>query len=138
VLPLRSGSTGWLAKVAVHGDTVLALGGQVTRNGATPLAEVSVDGGWFWHQVPFAVPGTVTALTADAGGFAVAVQSGSQATVWASADGATWKRAAARGLPGIGTRQITALAPAGGTVTGFASVTTQQSWQPATVSLPVR
>jgi serine/threonine protein kinase len=138
VLPLPSGTQGAFAQVAVHGDEVFALGGQFKGNVTTPLAEISLDGGWFWQQVPFRVPGTVTAVTADAGGFAVAAQSGSQAAVWTSGNGTTWTPAAARGLSGTGAKQIMALAPAGSTVTGFGSVATQQSWQPVTLSVLVR
>ena len=138
VLRLPAGTTGALDQVAVHGDMVLALGEQTTGNVTTPLAEVSADGGWFWQRVPFRVPGTVTALTADTGGFAAAVQNGSQATVWTSANGTTWTPAPARGLSGTGTTQITALAPAGTTITGFASVTSQHGWQPVTLTLPAR
>ena len=138
MLPLPTGISGWLQQVAVHGNVVVALGEQTTGNVTTPLAELSTDGGTTWQQVPFRAPGTVTALTADAGGFAAAVRSGSQAAVWTSADGTTWTHAPPRGLSGSGTKQITALAPAGATVTGFGSVATQQSWQPVTLSLPVR
>ena len=138
VLQLPAGTTGLLDQVAVHGDTVLALGAQTRGNVTTPLAERSDNGGTTWQQVPFRAPGTVTALTADAAGFAAAIQTGPQAAVWTSANGTTWTPRAARGLSGTGTRQITALAPAGATLTGFGSVTTEHSWRPVTFSLPAR
>ncbi len=136
VLRLPPGATGALDQVAVHGDVIVAMGEQTRGNVVTPLAELSVDGGWIWQRVPFGAPGTITALTAGARGFTAALQQGSQATIWTSGKGTTWTPATAHGLPrtGAGTTQITTLAPDGSTVTGFGLVTSQQSWRPVTLS----
>ena len=144
VLPLPSG-TGVLQQVAVTGRRVVALGVQTVAGLTTPLAELSVDGGATWQQVPFGVPSpetAVTALTADAGGFTAAVQSGApgqqDVTVWTSADGTSWTQTPASGLAASGAHQLTALAPAGARVTAIGSAATLDSQQPIVLTLPAR
>ena len=144
VLPLPSG-TGVLQQVAVTGRRVVALGVQTVAGLTTPLAELSVDGGATWQQVPFGVPSpetAVTALTADAGGFTAAVQSGApgqqDVTVWTSADGTSWTQTPASGLAASGAHQLTALAPAGARVTAIGSAATPDSQQPIVLTLPAR
>ncbi len=144
VLPLPSG-TGVLQQVAVSGRRVVALGVQTTAGLTTPLAELSVDDGATWQQVRFGAPSpqtAITALTADAGGFTAAVQSGApgqqNVTVWTTADGTSWTQTPVSGLSGRGTRQLTALAPAGATVTAIGSAATPQSQQPIVLTLPAR
>ncbi len=145
VLPLPSGATGVLQQIAISGNRVTALGVQTVAGVTTPLAELSVDGGWVWRQVPFGAPApdvAVTALTADPGGFTAAVQTGtpgqSQLTIWTSAGGAAWTQARPSGLSGGGTHQLTALAPSGAGVTGIVSTATSQSQQPTVLTLPAR
>ena len=149
-----------LQQVAVNGKRVVALGQATTGTGpaigsptgtvpgAVPFAELSTDGGATWQQVPFSSPGpgtSFTALTADAGGFTAAGQSGpaglQQAAIWTSANGTTWTPVPVRGLTGPqpgGTHRITALAPAGSAVTGIVSVATQQSQRTVAVAVPAR
>jgi len=141
-LPLPSG-TGVLQQVAVTGRRVVALGVQTVAGLTTPLAELSVDGGATWQQVPFGAPSpetAVTALTADAGGFTAAVQSGApgqqNVTVWTSADGTSWTPSPASDLSGA--HQLTALAPAGATVTAIGSAATPDSQQPIVLTLRAR
>ncbi len=133
VLPLPSGATsGVLQQIAISGNRVVALGQQVVAGVTRPLAELSTDGGATFTPVPFGPSGlepTVTALTADAGGFTAAVQTGTQSTIWTSPDGATWAQA-----PAGGTDQFTALAPAGRAVTAVAT----QGQQPVVLTLPAR
>jgi hypothetical protein len=103
-----------------------------------PLAEVSVDGGSTWRQVPLAAPGTdvaITALTAASGGFTASVQVGEQATIWTSADGTRWAQADVSSLAGGGTHQLSALAPVGGSVTGIGLTATAQRQQPFVLTL---
>lgn len=152
VPPLPDGATGVLQQVAVSGQRVVAAGTQ-TRDGAiSPLTAVSTDGGATFGTPgtlggtgTFGTPGTdlaVTALTADAGGFTAAVQSGAPGqqavTAWTSAAGTSWTQIPVRGLPAGASDQITALVPAGTRVTAIASAATQVSQRPAVLALPVR
>jgi Protein kinase domain len=137
VLPLAAGSSGVLQQIAINGNRVVALGTQTAAGTTVPLAEVSADGGRTWRQVPLDAPGAdvaVTALTADSGGFTAAVQAGApgqqQVTIWTSTDGASWTQADLSGLTGGGTHQLTALAPAGTTVTGIGLTASAQRLQP--------
>ena len=133
VLPVPDGaSTAVLQQVAISSNRVVALGqatmgtgpasGTATGSagGTVPFAELSLDGGATWQQVPFSSPGpdtAFTALTADAAGFTAAGlfgQPGQQdVAVWTSATGATWKPSQSGGLNGSEAWQIDALAPSG-------------------------
>jgi hypothetical protein len=111
-----------------------------------PFAELSVDEGISWSQMPFSSPGpdtTFTALTARGGGFTAIGQFGQagqrEIAVWTSADGTTWTPAQISGVTGAqtgGSYQITAVAPSGSALTGIGSITTQQSQEVFTVALP--
>ena len=147
VLPMPAGATGAvLQQIAISGDRVAALGQEATAAGTLPIAELSVDGGISWQQVPFRLPGTnaaFTALTAGPGGFAATGQFGQpgqrEVAVWTSANGTVWSPSQVSGLTGAqagGSYLLTALAPAGSAVTGIGSIATQQSLEPFTVSLP--
>jgi len=149
VLPMPAGATGAaLQQIAISGDRVAVLGQESTAAGPLPFAELSVDGGNTWQQVPFRSPGpdtTFTALTAGpgAGGFAATGQFGGpgprEVGVWTSANGTVWAPAQITGLTGAqagGRYLLTALAPAGSTVTGLGSIATQQSLEQFTVTLP--
>ncbi|HMD23240.1 MAG TPA: MFS transporter [Streptosporangiaceae bacterium] len=143
-LALPPGTTGVLRQVAINGDRVAALGEQTVAGVSTPLV-LAVNGGASWIRVPFIPPGpdaAITALTADAGGFTAAVQSGQpgqqHVTVWTSADGASWTQMRLGGLSGGGIRQLTALASSGTTVTGIGSIATPYSQQPVTWTFPAR
>ncbi|HTX26994.1 MAG TPA: hypothetical protein VME19_08270 [Streptosporangiaceae bacterium] len=147
VLPMPAGATGAvLQQVAISGDRVVALGQETVGAATLPIAELSVDGGTSWQQVPFRSQGTDTsfnALTAGPGGFAAAGQSGEpgqrDVAVWTSANGTVWSPSRISGLTGAqaeGSYQLTALAPAGSAVTGVGSIATQQSLEPFTVTLP--
>jgi hypothetical protein len=149
VLPLPAGaSAGVLQQVAINGNQVAALGQETTATGSVPFAEVSVNGGASWAQVPFSAPGpgvAFTALTADAGGFTAAAQFGSpgqqQVAIWTSADGNSWAQVTASGLLGLvpgAAYRIDALAPSGQRVTGVASITTQQNQRLVLITLPAR
>jgi len=149
VLPAPSGASGAvLQQIAADGSRIVALGQETTAAGAVPFAEVSADGGASWTQVPFPAAGpdtTFTALTADAGGFTAAAQSGGpggqQAGIWTSAGGTVWTPVTASGLPGprpAGSYRVAALAPAGPAVTGIVSIATQQSQQAVAVTVPGR
>jgi hypothetical protein len=149
VLPAPAGaSSAVLQQVAINGDRVAALGQEKTAAGSVPFAELSVNGGTSWSQVPFAAPGpntAFTALTADSGGFTAAGQFGEpgppQVAVWTSANGTTWGQSQVSGLTGAqaaGSYQITALASSGSTVTGIGSIATQQNQEVFTVALPAR
>ena len=88
---------------------------------------------------------TFTALTTRTGGFTAVGQFGQtgqlQIAVWTSADGTTWAPAQVSGVTGAqtgGSYQITAVAPSGSALTGIGSITTQQSQEVFTVSLPAR
>jgi hypothetical protein len=99
VLPLGYGATGVLQQVAVNGDRVVALGTQTRGGVTTALAELSVNEGATWTQVPFGAAGAdpaVTALTTGSGGFTAAIRSGAAVTVWTSSNGATWTPAPQR------------------------------------------
>jgi len=136
-----------LQQVAIHGDTVVALGLATTGTGAgastVPFAELSADGGQDWQQVPFSSPGpdtVFTALTADAAGFTAAGLFGppgrQNVAVWTSAAGVSWKPSQSSGLNGSEGWQIDALAPSGSVVTGIGTIVTQQSQQTVTFTLP--
>jgi hypothetical protein len=139
-LPLRSGASGVLQQVAVDGEHMTALGTQTYAHVTTPLAEVSLNGGRTWRQVPLGARSpdvAVTALTASADGFTAAIQTGTsgqeQVTVWTSADGTAWTAS-----PVTATDQLTALAPAGSGVTGIGSAAISQDQQPVVLALPSR
>ncbi len=140
-------ATAVLQQVAIHGDTVVALGLATTGTGAgastVPFAELSADGGQDWQQVPFSSPGpdtVFTALTADAVGFTAAGLFGppgqQNVAVWTSAAGVSWKPSQSSGLNGSEGWQIDALAPSGSVVTGIGTIVTQQSQQTVTFTLP--
>ena len=147
VLPLPSGATaGVLQQIAISGNRVVALGQETTAAGPVPFAELSVDGGITWSQVPFSAagPGTAfTALTASSGGFTAAGQFGEpgqrRVAAWTSATGIAWAPAPIGGLAGSqtgGSYQISALAPSGDAVTGIGSLATQSSQEVFTITLP--
>jgi Protein kinase domain len=52
VLPLPAGASGVLQTIAIDGNRVVARGTRTAAGATTPLAEVSVDGGRTWRQVP--------------------------------------------------------------------------------------
>ena len=146
VLPMPAGATGAvLQQIAISGDRVVALGQETTAAGTLPFAELSVNGGTSWQQVPFASPGpdtAFTALTAGPGGFAATGQFGEpgqqEIAVWTSANGTVWTPSQVSGLTGAqgdGRYQLTALAPAGSAVTGIGSIATQQGLEPFTVTI---
>ncbi len=135
VLPVPAGgSAAVLQQVAIKGDHVAALGQATTAAGILPFAELSVDGGATWRQVPFSSPGPGTAFTALAAsrvGFAAAgLFSGPRrqdVMAWTSVTGASWMPShAGLGGAGAGAWQVTALAPSGSAVTGMASIITEQ------------
>jgi hypothetical protein len=149
VLPVPAGaSSAVLQQIAISGNRVAALGQAYTPAGAVPIAELSVDGGSSWQQVPFSAPGpdtTFTALTASSGGFTAAGRFGEpgqqQVAAWTSANGTSWAPAPIGGLTGSrtgGSYQISALAPSGTAVTGIGSLATQASQEVFTVTLPAR
>ena len=149
VLPVPAGaSSAVLQQIAISGNRVAALGQATTRAGTVPIAELSVDGGSTWQQVPFSSPGpdtTFTALTANSGGFTAAGQFGQpgqqQVAAWTSASGTSWTSAPIGGLTGPqtgGSYRISALAPSGNAVTGIGSLATQASQEVFTVTLPAR
>jgi len=146
VLPVPDGaSAATLEQVAITGNRVVALGQVTTTAGPVPFAELSVDGGAAWQQVPFTSPGpdtAFTALTADSAGFTAAGlfgQPGQQdVAVWTSATGASWTPTQASDFSGAGAFQISALAPSGSAVAGIGSIATQQSQQIVTLTLPAR
>ena len=158
VLPPPDGAaTAVLQQVAINGNRVVALGqastgaapavgtATSTAPGTVPFAELSVDGGVSWQQVPFSSPGpdtAFTALTADAAGFTAAGLFGppgqQDVAVWTSATGATWKPSQSGGLNGSEAWRIDALAPSGAVVTGIGTIITQQSQQTVTFTLPAR
>jgi hypothetical protein len=149
VLPMPAGASGAvLRQIAISGDRVAALGQATTAAGPEPIAELSVDGGASWVQVPFRAPGpdtAFTALTAGAGGFTAAAQFGEpgqqEVAVWTSATGTIWTPSQISGLTGAqpgGRYLLGALAPAGTGVTGIGSAATQQSQQLFSLALPAR
>jgi hypothetical protein len=146
VLPVPDGATAaTLEQVAITGNRVIALGQVTTAAGPVPFAELSVDGGANWRQVPFSSPGpdtAFTALTADSAGFTAAGLFGEpgqqNVAVWTSATGTSWTPTQASDLSGAGAWQIDALAPSGSAVAGIGSITTQQSQQTVTLTLPAR
>jgi hypothetical protein len=149
VLPLPAGtSSAVLQQIAISGNRVAALGQATTRAGTVPIAELSVNGGSSWQQVPFGSPGpdtTFTALTASSSGFTAAGRFGEpgqqQVAAWTSATGTSWASAPISGLTGSrtgGSYQISALAPSGGEVTGIGSLATQASQEVFIVTLPAR
>ena len=149
VLPVPAGaSSAVLQQIAISGNRVAALGQATTPAGTVPIAELSVNGGASWQQVPFSSPGpdtAFTALTASPGGFTAAGQFGEpgqqQVAAWTSANGTSWTSAPIGGLTGPqtgGSYQISALAPSGNVVTGIGSLATQASQEVFTVTLPAR
>ncbi len=153
VLPVPDGAaTAVLQQVAINGSRVVALGqaappagtGAGPGAGTVPFAELSVDGGASWQQVPFSSPGpdtTFTALTAAGpAGFTAAGmfgQPGQQdVALWTSVTGASWKPSQSGGLNGSEAWQVDALAPSGTAVTGIGTIVTQQSQQTVTFTLP--
>jgi len=138
--------TAVLQQIAINGNRVVALGQATDTAGTTtPFAELSVDGGTVWQQVPFSSPGpdtSFTALTAGSAGFTAVGLFGAagarNVAVWTSATGASWKPSQASGLGGTGAWQITALARSGSVVTGIGSIATQQGQQIVTLTLPAR
>jgi hypothetical protein len=149
VLPMPAGaSSAVLQQIAISGNRVAALGQATTPAGVVPIAELSVNGGSSWQQVPFSSPGadtTFTALTASSGGFTAAGQFGEpgqqQVAAWTSASGTSWTSAPIGGLTGPqtgGSYQIGALAPSGNMITGIGSLATQASQEVFTVTLPSR
>ena len=154
VLPAPDGAaSAVLQQVAINGNRVVALGqatpaagprASTTGAGTVSFAELSVDGGVTWQQMPFTSPGpdtTFTALTAAGpAGFSAAGlfgQPGQQnVAVWTSATGVSWKPSQSSGLKGSEAWQIDALAPSGSAVTGIGTIITQQSQQTVTFSLP--
>ena len=150
VPPPDGATTAMLEQVAINGNRVVALGHAAPKNGAPagtgpgafPFAELSVDGGASWQQVPFTSPGpdiAFTALTADSAGFTAAGLFGppgqQDVAVWTSATGVSWKPSQASGSEAW---QIDALAPSGSAVTGIGTIVTQQSQQTVTFTLPAR
>ena len=141
-------ATAVLQQVAINGNRVVALGQATSGTGSNastmPFAELSVDGGATWQQVPFSSPGpdtTFTALSAaGSAGFTAAGlfgQPGQQdVAVWTSAAGVSWKPSQSSGLNGSEAWQIDALAPSGSAVTGIGTIVTQQSQQTVTFTLP--
>jgi hypothetical protein len=152
VLPLPAGApSAVLQQIAISGNRVAALGQEITAAGTVPFAELSVDGGTSWQQVPFSSPGpdtAFTALTAGPGGFTAAGEFGApgrlRIAVWTSANGTVWVPSHVSGLTGAqagGSYQLSALAPSGlsdSAVTGIGSITTQQAQEVFTVALPAR
>ena len=146
VLPVPDGATAaTLEQVAIKGNRVTALGQVTTAAGPVPFAELSVDGGVSWQQVPFSSPGpdtAFTALAADSAGFTAAGLFGEpgqqNVAVWTSATGTSWTPTQASDFSGAGAWQISALAPSGSAVAGIGSITTQQSQQTVTLTLPAR
>ena len=150
VPPPDGATTAMLEQVAINGSRVVALGHAAPENGAPagtgpgafPFAELSVDGGASWQQVPFTSPGpdvAFTALTADSAGFTAAGLFGppgqQDVAVWTSATGVSWKPSQASGSEAW---QIDTLAPSGSAVTGIGTIVTQQSQQTVTFTLPAR
>jgi hypothetical protein len=152
VLPPPAGaSSAVLQQIAIAGNRVAALGQEATPAGVVPFAELSVDRGTTWHQVPFNSPGpdtAFTALTVGPGGFVAAGQFGApgqrQIAVWTSANGTVWASSQVSGLTGAqpgGSYQLTALAPSEpspSAVTGIGSIATQQAQAVFTATMPVR
>jgi hypothetical protein len=154
VLPVPDGAaSAVLQQVAINGNRVVALGqatpaagtgASTTGAGTVPFAELSVDGGATWQQMPFNSPGpdtTFTALTtAGSAGFTGAGLFGppgqQNVAVWTSATGVSWKPSQSSGLNGSEAWQIDALAPSGSAVTGIGTIITQRSQQTVTFTLP--
>jgi hypothetical protein len=147
VLPPPAGApSAQLEQVAISGNRVVALGQGIPPAGDVPFAELSVDGGTTWHQVPFSSPGpdaAFTALTAGPGGFTATGQFGApgqrQVAVWTSANGTVWTPSQVTGLTGAqagGSYELTALAPSRTAVTGIGLITSQQAQSIFTVTLP--
>jgi hypothetical protein len=152
VLPQPAGaSSAALQQITISGNRVAALGQEATPAGTVPFAELSVDGGTTWHQVPFRSPGpdtAFTALTVGPGGFVAAGQFGApgqrQVAVWTSANGTVWASSQVSGLTGAqagGSYRLTALAatgPSNSAVTGIGSIATQQAQEVFTAAMPAR
>ncbi|MEW2356995.1 hypothetical protein [Spirillospora sp. NPDC029432] len=123
-------ASGAFGRVVARGNALVALGSG--RTAAAPgapraFAAQSADGGRTWR--PATLPGTnattaLTAATATAKGFLLAGAEGAagrqDVALWASPDGAAWRRVAAsgNGLDGPGDQRLTALAPIGNDVVG--------------------
>jgi len=146
VLPVPDGATAaTLEQVAIAGNRVVALGQVTTAAGPVAFAELSVDGGAHWQQMPFSSPGpdtAFTALTADSAGFTAAGLFGEpgqqNVALWTSATGTSWTPTQASDFSGAGAFQISALAPSGSAVAGIGSIATQQNQQIVTLTLPAR
>jgi hypothetical protein len=147
VLPVPAGaSSAVLQQIAISGSRVTALGQATTAAGTVPIAEVSVNAGSSWQQVPISSPGpdtTFTALTAGPAGFTAVGQFGTpgqqEIAAWTSASGTSWTPASVNGVTGAqpgGSYQISALAPSGAAVIGIGSLATQASQEVFTVALP--
>ena len=149
-LPLPIGATrAVLQHVASYGRTAVAAGTAVLNDGRQlPFAASSTNNGATWTESALPVPaGTaaVTALAADADGFAVtgtfgATQAHQDVVVWTSADGTTWKTTtpAGPGMTGQGIQAITGLTPAGGTLTGVGFTASPASEEPVFWQSPIR
>ena len=165
-VPLPAGAArAALDYVAANGSAVVAAGTEFSATGASsPFAEVSADAGSTWTQVQLPVPDigpgtgtTVTALTAAGGGFTAAgtyvTQAGPEVVIWTLpagapvTDGAAWTAATPQGTGLASTtaeNAITALAPAGVTLTGvgFTAVLTASgvpgAQQPTLWQSPIR
>ena len=149
VLPVPAGaSSAVLQQIAISGNRVAAVGQATTTAGTVPIAELSLDGGISWRQVPISSPGpdtTFTAISAGAGGFAAAAEFGAPGqqaiAAWTSANGTSWAPAAISGASGArtgGSYKVSALVSSGTTVTAIGSIATQSSQEVFTVSLPAR
>ncbi|WP_026341664.1 hypothetical protein [Actinomadura atramentaria] len=102
--------------VAGNGGRLLALGRGRTVTGPTGFVAVSADGGAHWTPRTLPDLPAPAAATATPRGFVLAGSTGlpgrREITVLASADGAGWRRVAARGT-GSGDQRVAALAVVG-------------------------
>ncbi|MBV9379445.1 MAG: hypothetical protein JO242_02070 [Streptosporangiaceae bacterium] len=138
-----------LQHVAANGQTIAALGTQITAAGSRlPFAAVSANGGATWQESALPVPSgaaTVTALTAAGGGFTATGTFGAtpghqDVVIWMLAHGTSWSAAtpAGRGLAGPGIQALTALTEVGSTLTGAGFVATPAGEQPTLWQSPIR
>jgi hypothetical protein len=143
-----------LQYVAASGNTIAAAGTEATAAGArVPFAAISVDGGstWTMSPLPAPVPGqggdmAVTGLVAAGSGFtamgAFGAPGSQDVVIWSHGpgDGGTWMAVAATGsgLSGPGVQEITALAPAGSTLTGAGFSATPAATIPTLWQSPIR
>jgi hypothetical protein len=154
-LPLpRSALSAELQSVAANGNTLAAVGTEVTAAGQRlPFAAVSPDGGAVWTETVLPVPraaasAAVTTLAAAGGGFTATGTYGEPGSedvvVWMLAPGAkpatTWTTGTPEGtgLAGPGTQAITALTAGGSALTGIGFTATPASEQPTIWQSPVR